>query len=292
MKANQYVLIADILFRRNFDGILLRCVDENQAQGLIKEFHEGICGGHFAPTATAHKIIRAGFYWSSIFRDSYAAIRRCLSCQQFSGKMKKVVMPLQPIVVEQPFSQWGLDVVGPINPKSSKGHMYILTATDYFTKWPEAVALKKVDAEELIRFLKDNILSRFGVPDKFITDNGSIFIGSKFTEFCGQYGIIMGQSSNYYPQGNGLVESTNKTLVQILKKIVDRNQRNWHLKLTEALWESRTTPKDSTGMSLYLLVYGKEEKMSISLELNALISVVNTEDTKTLHLSRKESINC
>jgi hypothetical protein len=99
--------------------------------------------------------------------------------------MKKVAMPLQPIVVEQPFSQWGLDVVGPINPKYSKGHMYILTTTSYFTKWPEAVALKKVDVEELIGFLKDNVLSRFGVPDKFIIGNGSIFIGSKFTEFCG-----------------------------------------------------------------------------------------------------------
>jgi len=72
--------------------------------------------------------------------------------------------------------------------------MYILTSTDYFTKWPEAVTLKKADVEELIRFLKDNILLRFGVPDKFITNNGSIFIGSKFTEFFGQYGIIMGQS--------------------------------------------------------------------------------------------------
>jgi hypothetical protein len=95
--------------------------------------------------------------------------------------MKKVVMPLQLIMVEQPFYQWGLDVVGPINLKSSKGNMYILTTTDYFTKWLEVVVLKKVDAEELIRFLKDNILSRFGSPDKFITDNGSIFIGSKFT---------------------------------------------------------------------------------------------------------------
>jgi hypothetical protein len=63
MKVNQYVLIADILFRKNFDGTLLICVDENQAQGLIKEFHEGICGGHFSPTTTAQKIIRAIFYW-------------------------------------------------------------------------------------------------------------------------------------------------------------------------------------------------------------------------------------
>jgi hypothetical protein len=106
--------------------------------------------------------------------------------------MKKSMMPLHPIVVEQSFSQWGLDVVGTINPKYSKGHMYILTTTDYFTKWLEAVALKKVDAEELIKFLKYNILSIFGVTDKFITDNGLIFIGSKFMEFCGQNGIIMG----------------------------------------------------------------------------------------------------
>jgi hypothetical protein len=223
MKSNQYVLIVDILFRRNFDRILLICVDENQALALIKEFHEGICGGRFTPTTTAHKIMRVGFYWSSIFKDSYAAIRRCFSCQQFSGKMKKVVMHLHLIVVEQPFSQWGLDVIGPMNPKSRKGRMYILTTIDYFTKWPEAVALNKVDAEELIGFLKDNILSRFGVPDKFITDNGLIFIGSKFMDFFIQYGIIMGQYLNYSPQGNGLAESTNKTLVHILKKNIDGN---------------------------------------------------------------------
>jgi transposase InsO family protein len=129
--------------------------------------------------------------------------------------------------------------------------MYILTTIDYFTKWLEVVALKKVDSEELIKFLKDSIFSRFGVPDKFITNNGLIFIGSKFTEFCGEYGIIMGKSSNCYPQGSGLVESTNKTLIQIFKKTIDKNQRNWHLKLIDALWERITTPKENTGIPSY-----------------------------------------
>jgi hypothetical protein len=63
MNSNQYALIADVLFRRNYDGMLLRCVDEKRYQELMKEFHKGICGGHFAPTTTAHKIIRVGFYW-------------------------------------------------------------------------------------------------------------------------------------------------------------------------------------------------------------------------------------
>jgi hypothetical protein len=89
----------------------------------------------------------------------------------------------------------------------------------------------------------------------------------------------MGQSSNYYPQGNGIDESTNKTLVQILKKTIDKNQINWHLKITNALWASRTTPKDTTEMSSYTLVYGKEVKIPISLKLNALTFMVNTKDT-------------
>jgi transposase InsO family protein len=135
--------------------------------------------------------------------------------------------------------------------------VYILTATDYFTKFLEEVALQKVDSKELIKFLKDNIFSRFGVLEKFITDNGSIFIGSKFKEFCGEYGNFMGNSSYYYPKGNGLAESTNNTLIKILKKTFDKSQRSWHLNFTDALKESRMTLKVNTGMSLYTLVYGK-----------------------------------
>ena len=119
-----------------------------------------------------HKIIRVRYYWPSIFKDSYVMVRRCIPCQQFSGKMKRFAIPLQPISVQQSFTQWGLDFIGPINPKSSKFHMYILTTTNYFMKWKEETTLKKVDSDELIKFLKDNILPRFDVPKKFITENG------------------------------------------------------------------------------------------------------------------------
>jgi uncharacterized membrane-anchored protein YjiN (DUF445 family) len=107
-----------------------------------------------------------------------------------------------------------------------------LIATDYFTKWKEARALKKEDTGELISFVEENILSRFGVPEKFITGNGTIFIGSKFTSFCGEYGIT--REIIKLLSINGLVEWTNKTLVQILKKIILKNQRNWHNKMNNA----------------------------------------------------------
>jgi transposase InsO family protein len=95
-------------------------------------------------------------------------------------------------------------------------------------------------------------LSRFGVPKKFITDNGSIFIGSKFTTFCGKFGITMGQSSNYYPQGNGFSESTNKYLIQILKKTVATNQRDWHKNITNACGKVGSHPKAIPNILCFL----------------------------------------
>jgi hypothetical protein len=90
-----------------------------------------MCGGYFSPTTTAHKIIRVGFYWTLVFKASYSSIMRCVSCQKNLGRMKKSVMSLHPISVEKPFTQWGLDVIRPINLNSRKGHIYILTTTDY-----------------------------------------------------------------------------------------------------------------------------------------------------------------
>lgn len=83
-------------------------------------------------------------------------------------------------------------------------HTYILIATDYFTKWKESRALKKEDTYELISFIEKNSLSSLGVPEKFITNDCTIFIVSKLPVFCGEYGTTMGKSSNYYSQGNGL----------------------------------------------------------------------------------------
>jgi hypothetical protein len=119
-------------------------------RNTMQEFHEGVCGGHFSLVLTSHRIIRVGYYWPTMFKDAYSMIQKCLSCQKNSGKMKRETMPLQSISVEEPFAQWGLDVIGPINPKYSKGNSYILTATDYFTKWQEVVALRNVDSKQLI----------------------------------------------------------------------------------------------------------------------------------------------
>ena len=72
LKAKQYQLINDILFRMNYDSVLLRCLEKSEAEKVLQELHDGPAGGHYAGDATAHKILRAGYYWPTLFKDSHS----------------------------------------------------------------------------------------------------------------------------------------------------------------------------------------------------------------------------
>jgi len=100
--------------------------------------------------------------------------------------------------------------------------------------------------------------------------NGLAFMGVEVTDFAMKYGIYWKTSSNYYPQGNGLVESTNKNLLIILKRIAKYNPRMWHEKLNWALWADRITIKLAIKTSPYMLVYGKRAALPSHIELPTL----------------------
>ena len=123
-----------------------------------------------------------------------------------------------PVHVDEPFQQWGIDFIGEIHPPSSGQHRWILTATDYFTKWVEAIPGRNATDAVVIKFMEENIISRFGCPAKIVTDNARAFKSAKFVNFCQQYNIALKYSIAYYPQGNGLAESSNKTLVRDYKR--------------------------------------------------------------------------
>lgn len=97
---------------------------------------------------------------------------------------------------------------------------------DYFTKWIEAIPTQQATDVVIIQFLENNILSRFGFPNKLITDNEVDFKSKKMIDFCNKYKITLGHSTAYYLQGNILVESSNKSLVNIIKKLLETNKKS------------------------------------------------------------------
>lgn len=113
-------------------------------------------------------------------------------------------------------------------------------------------------------------MHRFGVPRRRISDNGPAFKSAQVTKFATQHKIDCTFSSIYNPRANGLAEAFNKTLIQLLRKTVDKNHRNWHEKLSEALWAYRTTCKTATQYTPYSLVFGAEAVLPLEVEIPPL----------------------
>jgi hypothetical protein len=265
LKALKFCILEGNLYWKDPGGILLNCLLKDEADKVLQDFHAGDCGGHLSWKTTTNKILRVGFYWPTLFVDVHQKVTSCHQCHIFEGKRKLLPLPMKPISVESPFQQWGLDFIGEIHPPSSGQHKWILTATDYFTKWIEVVPCRQATDSVIIKFLETNILSRFGCPRKIITDNAVAFRSKRLIDFCNQYHITLGHSTAYYPQGNGLAESSNKSLVNILRKTLQENKKSWHNKLVFALWADRISTKRSIGMSPYQLVYGIEAIFPLSL---------------------------
>ena len=142
---------------------------------------------------------------------------------------------MNPIIKPWPFRGWGMDMIGKINPPSSKGHMWILAITDYFTKWVEAIPMKSVNSKDVIDFVKEHVIHRFGIPQTITTDGGSVFVSKEFRKFCENTGVKLIRSSPYYAQANGQAEASNQSLIKLIKRKIDEHPRRWHEVLSEAL---------------------------------------------------------
>lgn len=140
-KVASYQMVQGNLFRNHHLDILLICLEYHEAQQVFKYLHDILAGGHYAGDTTNHKVMWVGLNWPTLFKDSHACVQKRLIFQKNAGRQARSSALLQPIAVEEPFQQWGLDVIGEIIPNLSKKHRYIFTTTNYFTRWVEEIPL-------------------------------------------------------------------------------------------------------------------------------------------------------
>jgi IS30 family transposase len=178
---------------------------------------------------------RASLFWPTMVDYCCRYFKGCETCQKFRDVQSAPANMLHPIIKSWPFCGWGLDFVGEIHPSSSKGHRFVLVATDYFTKWTEVVALKNIMHKEVKSFVLEHIVYRFGLLQTLTMDQGASFISHQFKEFAASLRIKLLNSSPYYAQANGQAESSNKVLIRLIKKKIEGRPRRWHEVLSEAL---------------------------------------------------------
>uniref|UniRef100_A0A2N9GB75 Uncharacterized protein n=1 Tax=Fagus sylvatica TaxID=28930 RepID=A0A2N9GB75_FAGSY len=241
-----------------------------EANRLIQEMHAGLMGAHANGPFLARKIMRAGYYWLTMERDCIRHVQTCHKCQMYQNSKNAPPQYLHTMASPWPFSAWGMDVIGAITPKASNGHEFILVAIDYFTKWVEACSFKNVTQVAVTRFVKNNIICRYGMPEMLITDNASNLNNRMMDQLCQQFKIQHHNSAPYRPKMNGAVEAANKNVKKILSKMTETYKGLARAPALCLVCAYRTSVRTSVGATPYSLVYGMEAVLPVEVEIPSL----------------------
>jgi len=169
------------------------------------------------------------------------------------------------------FEIWGMDMEKGCNwSHQSKGHHFILTIIDYFSKWAEDVPLKEEKTSNVIKFVIHHVVYCFGVPRRIVHDNMPQFVSQAFQIFCSKFRIQSASLTAYYPATSGLAKAFNKAIDKLLNKFVLKNQCDWDEKLGGCLWAYRTMVRTPTKATPFFLVYGCEAVLSLEIQIPCL----------------------
>ncbi|KAK0586754.1 hypothetical protein LWI29_011713 [Acer saccharum] len=257
-RSTRYTILRGELYRRGFLKVLQRCVADEETGKILKNVHSGVCGNHTGGKSLAHKILRQGFYWPTLFAEAQRFAESCETCQRIANDIRQPLELLRSLTLPWPFAMWGLDLIGPMPTGTKGGAKHAIMAIDYFTKWVEAEALVHITEANTTSFVKKNIIYRFGIPSIIITDNGTQFDNKKFREMCDEFKIANYYASPAHPQTNGQTEAVNKVIKHTLKAKLEAKKGGWADKLPEVLWAYRTTIRSSTGETPFALAFGTE----------------------------------
>ena len=190
-------------------------------------------------------------------KDAAEYGQKCEQCQKHAPLIHQPAGSLNLVSSLWPFAQWVLDIVGPF-PPATGNRKFVLVVVDYFTKWVKAKALANIRDVDVKKFVWRNIVTRFGVPESLVSDNGLQFDSKAFHKFYSDLSIKNRYSTLTYPQSNSQAEATNKVIVNGLKKRLEGTKDWWAEELPNVLWAYRTNHRRSTGETPFSLMYGVE----------------------------------
>jgi hypothetical protein len=245
--------LREVIFRKSDKTIIMEMFHDNK--------------GHLGIEKTYNAISEI-YYWKNVYSDVSNHIKSCPKCQH-CGYLKKTDDVLHPIPIVAPWYHVGIDLVK--MPKSKSGNSYILSLVDYFTKWPEAIAIPDKKAETIASSLY-KIFLIMGFPAIYSSDQGREFVNSVMSSLIEKTNAVHRISTAYHPQTNGLVERFNQTIQQMILKICNEDQNDWDIFLPELLFSYRTMVHKTTKQTPFSVMFGRPfsgiEQPSIDLNNN------------------------
>ena len=276
---SQYVVIDKVLYHVEKDKTLRLIPPQINRKKLFCDVHEGVYGGHLRD-AKIHGELAKHYWWPGMRADIVSWCRECITCATRQPG-KKLKSPLVPIPVAGPFDRVGVDILQ--LPKSRLGNQYAVVFVDYLTKWPEVYPASDQSTLTVAELFVREFIPRHGVPRELLSDRGTSFLSKIMMEVYELLGTHKVNTTAYHPQGDGLVERMNRSLLNMLSKSAESNGNDWDERLPFILFAYRASIQESTKESPFFLLYGRDPQLPTSEMLEPQVDRVtyNLDDYKT-----------
>ena len=270
---DKFIIENDILYVQeilNKDRVRFRAVlPRSLISRALHAVHSSPLAGHFGKDRTLMRA-KECFFWVGMSSDVKNFVAACHRCMCHKHRRQQEPVSRQWPVPPHKFYRVHMDVLGPL-PSSTLGHKYICVFVDSFSRFTYLHAMRDKTSSSVALAIR-NFISQCGTPRIFISDNGAEFVNRIVKDLLELLKVDFFQVQFYRPSANGLVESHNKVIGQILRTLVDDEGNGWVSLLPMVQFAVNTAFNRSIGDSPWFIVFGQDPALPYST-----MKTINTE---------------
>ena len=267
----RFVLKDGVLYKKTFDDYgqpkELLCLPRELRQHVLKEIHSGLIGGGHGGFFKTIAKLKDRFFYPHRDKSVRKFILSCSCCQFRKTDPNSKKGLLMPIRIGKPFDLVGIDLIGPLPKSGKEGYRYIIVACDYATRFTITKALVEATTVEIIDFIVHDIVCKYGAPRRLLTDNATTFTSHSMQSVLDYFNTEHSFTAPYRPQVNGLVERTNRTLLDSISLYCSANQTNWSKVLPFIEFCHNSAKSKSLKFSPFFALFGHEPTLFIDVNL-------------------------